>query len=469
MKYLANYLAFFALTLSPLAHSQITITSSDPTCFGFEDGSITINVTGDESDYEFSVTDTLDVEKIVGASNTANNLTAQCYTVTVTDLTDGTVNEQTVCLNQPEQLEVELDIFNVLCNGDLTGYVEVDTVENSQGDYNNISFDWSSGLPGGIGEDSDTLLGAGTYTLDLTDDFGCAASVAFEITEPTPLELAEIGYEPAFCRLYHYQIGSGQVFAAATGGTADYTYLWENLETGATNVSTTWGGLNPGDYEMTVTDANGCILKQIVALDSVNPTPILDISSLELNGNFEGTAPVCISMTNNSEFFAKESDPLADTSFWISIDYPNDPWTLYKDSDYFETFDTCYTEGGEYEVCLRIQNKNGCEDSTCTKITVFDPLSVVPPNVFTPDGDGVNDIFTFSYLSKGVREFQCTIVDRWGTTKAEITEFEEGWDGTDESGSICKDGVYFYIYNGEAENGELFEGQGTIQIIGSSK
>ena len=227
--------------------------------------------------------------------------------------------------------------------------------------------------------------------------------------------------------------------------------------------------MNPGDYEIVVTDENGCTLTQVVTLDSVNPTAILDLSSAQLNGNLEGTAQVCIEVQNNSLYFANPLNPIADTSFWLSLDYPNDPWQLYQDDDFFLTFDTCYSEGGQYNVCLKIQNKNGCEDSICHLVTVWDPLVITPPNIFTPDGDGVNDVYTFDHLAQGVRTFNCVIVNRWGVTMAEINDIAEGWDGTDRNGSICRDGVYFFIYSGEAENGELFEGQGTVQVIGTKK
>ena len=445
----------------------LIVTYNEPTCYGFTDGSITLNIVGGEGGYDFSITDSLGAEQTVGNSNAANNLGSGWYDISVVDTIGCGAVSDLIFLDQPPQIEVDLNIQDVLCHGDATGYVEVDTVLYSQGDYDWISYDWSTGPPGGLGEDSDTLLTAGTYTLDLTDSLGCSASIVFEVEEPPVLEFSEIGYEPAYCRLYGYQVGNGQVFAAATGGTPDYTYQWENLGTAETSTNTTWGGLNPGDYEITVTDGNGCILTQVVTLDSVNPTAILDIQSAQLNGNYEGTAQVCISATNIAEYFANPLNPLADTSFWISIDYPNDPWTLYQDGEFFNTFDTCYNVGGEYDVCLKVQNKNGCEDSTCTKITVWDPLIIKPPNIFTPNGDGVNDIYTFEYLSQGVRTFNCIIVNRWGVTLAEINDINEGWDGTDKNGSICKDGVYFFKYSGEAENGEEFDGQGTIQIIGT--
>jgi len=364
---------------------------------------------------------------------------------------------------------IDLYIFDVPCNGDATGYAIVDTVDFQQGAWSNTVFIWSTGQ-GGLGVDSIGNLVAGTYTIDVNDEFGCAQSMDFVVTEPPILVFSEIGYEPAYCRLYNYQKGNGQVYAAATGGTPDYTYLWTLLGSAPlqTSINTTWGGLNPGDYEMVVTDGNGCILTQIVSLDSVNPTAILDITSQNFvpSGSNQGTAPVCIEVQNNSEWFANPLNPIADTSFWLSMDYPTVPWQLYKDDDFFLTFDTCYNEGGQYDVCLKIQNKNGCEDSICHLITVFTPFVITPPNVFTPNGDGINDVFTFEFLLEGATELHVTIVNRWGVKMAEITEVDGVWDGTDRSGSDCKNGVYFYVWEATAENGDLHQGQGNIQLIG---
>ncbi|MBN4071312.1 PKD domain-containing protein [Crocinitomix catalasitica] len=463
--------ANFNMPIIMTAEPDITIIQNDPTCFGFSDGSFTVLVSGGSggASATFVITDASSTVINVGGSNAVNSLVAGTYTWDVDD--GGCSATGTVVIVDPLAMVIDLDITNVLCNGDLTGGVEVDTVDNHQGAWANVSYVWSSGPPGGVGITSVTGLPAGQYTLDLTDEFGCAASIDFMILEPTPLVFSEIGYEPAYCRLYDYQVGNGQIYAAATGGVPSYSYLW--TEDGSvplnTSINTTWGGLNPGSYTMVVTDANGCILTQTVALDSVNPTAIFDISSAELNGQFQGTAEVCLDAVNNSLFFANILNPIADTSFWVSFDYPNDPYTLYQNDDFFTVFDTCYDEGGEYLVCLKIQNKNGCEDEVCELITVYDALELTPPNIFTPNGDGVNDVFTFEFLQKGVLTFNCVIVNRWGVKMGEINDIYTGWDGTDRSGSQCRDGVYFYVYSGTAENGDPFEGQGTIQIVASKK
>ena len=88
-------------------------------------------------------------------------------------------------------------------------------------------------------------------------------------------------------------------------------------------------------------------------------------------------------------------------------------------------------------------------------------------NIFSPNGDGVNDFFTFEYKSASIAELECIIVNRWGIKVGEINTPTGSWDGTDLNGSPCSDGVYFYTYVAKADNGEKLEGQGTIQIVGS--
>ena len=86
------------------------------------------------------------------------------------------------------------------------------------------------------------------------------------------------------------------------------------------------------------------------------------------------------------------------------------------------------------------------------------------PNIFSPNGDGNNDAFTFEFLSLGIETFYCQIVNRWGVVVAELNNITDGWDGTDFGGDECPDGVYFYSYSAVSTNDTPFVGQGTVQL-----
>uniref|UniRef100_UPI00048874E9 T9SS type B sorting domain-containing protein n=1 Tax=Crocinitomix catalasitica TaxID=184607 RepID=UPI00048874E9 len=282
------------------------------------------------------------------------------------------------------------------------------------------------------------------------------------------LEFVELGYEPAYCRLYDYQKGNGVVKAAMIGGVADYGYLWTNLQTGETSTNSTWGGLNPGEYQMVATDANGCTLTETITVDSLNPRANFEITSDQFTSNYKGTAEIDAHFVNLSENFANPFNPLADTTFFWNFDSPQGGWVLSEALE--ENFDTVYQARGEsydIDVCLVAINKNGCTDTLCKNIVIYEPIEFKHVNIFSPNGDGMNDIFTFQFQSKSISEFHCVIVDRWGITKTELDQITEGWDGTDKSGSKCTDGVYFYTYEAITDDGTELVGQGTVQIVGS--
>ena len=94
----------------------------------------------------------------------------------------------------------------------------------------------------------------------------------------------------------------------------------------------------------------------------------------------------------------------------------------------------------------------------------FQPISLTNVNIFSPNGDGVNDEFTFDFYAKSISEFKCVIVNRWGIQVGEINDIADGWDGTDMNGDPCKDGVYFYTYRAVSDNSTVIEGQGTVTI-----
>lgn len=442
---------------SPQALDLYMSNSNEPTCYAYNDGSITVQSSGGSSGLTYTWSPTNPVP-----GNTFNNLTAGAYWAFVTDQ-NGCMDSILIDLGQPDSLYGNFTIKDVLCFGDSTGAIIVDSVSNAVG---TVSYFWNlSGIVPNPAPTSNIANGLpiGTYILTIQDAL-CNNQYEFTIVQNPEITFAEFGSEPAYCRMFYYQSGNGVVFASASGGVPDYTYEWENMSTGATTNNTTWGGLNPGLYQMTVTDDVGCTLVQSIQLDSVSPIAAFDVISSELDATtLSGTAIVCATYDNNSQYFANPNDPNADTTFFWELGY-NQPWQISHDVD--ETFDTCYYSEGQYEVCLVALNKNGCSDTACKILTIYDFPILVAPNVFTPgEGDDVNDFFEFDTKQTAIVEFECTVFDRWGKEMYTFTSITDKWDGTTKSGKEATDGVYFYIYKATASNGTLFEGQGTVHLI----
>ncbi len=446
---------------------SMDIIFNDPTCHGFTDGSVTVNVTGELGELIFVITDEAGTVINEDNSNTANTLGEGWYYINVDDDSECS-GIDSVYLTDPGELDIEIDLIDPLCFGDETGIAVVTEVINYTGSDDMISYIWNPNPGGnsGVGEDSTWAMGAGDYTVTINDENGCSKVFDFTITEPTQMTFPEFGFEHAFCRLHEYQSGNGVVFGSASGGTPDYSYVWTNLDNGDESINSTWGGLNPGNYELTATDANGCILQETLFLDSLNPVAAFTVVSDQLNTDCQGTATIEVEFVNESINFANPNDPGADTTFLWNLDNPNAAWQVSH--DVFEVFDTIFTPQGQtyyVDVCLVALNKNGCADTTCKVVTVYEPISFDDVNIFSPNGDGINDEFTFEFKAASIAEFTCVIVNRWGIVVHEMDDINDGWDGTDKNGDPCTDGVYFYKYVAKTDNSTDIVGQGSLQIV----
>src|SRR5690606_31808040 len=113
---------------------------------------------------------------------------------------------------------------------------------------------------------------------------------------------------------------------------------------------------------------------------------------------------------------------------------------------------------------LMVIDDNGCIDTYTQTVHVTGDLEM--PNVFTPNGDGVNDFFSFKYDI--FQSFDILIVNRWGNVIVEGkgvtgTKF---WDGNTKNGSECTDGVYFYKFVGTLKDGTTkLEKDGFVTLV----
>lgn len=121
-----------------------------------------------------------------------------------------------------------------------------------------------------------------------------------------------------------------------------------------------------------------------------------------------------------------------------------------------------YATTDSFLVTLIVSLPSGCSDTVSHGFFVYTKGSLYFPNVFTPNGDGENDIWKAQGLE--VVSFALTLYDRWGremTTFSALTDF---WDGTDK-GKPAQEGVYAYQYKAVLRDGRSLTNGGTVTLI----
>ena len=109
--------------------------------------------------------------------------------------------------------------------------------------------------------------------------------------------------------------------------------------------------------------------------------------------------------------------------------------------------DHMYSYAGTYTIGLTANDAFSCKNITTTlqiKIIDCDTLmNIIVPNIFTPNGDGVNDLLTIHSTGKG--KISGEIFNRWGNKIYELNETSTAWNGNTAGGTTAPEGVYYYV------------------------
>ena len=393
--------------------TAVTATSAQTTvlCNGGTNASATVTPSGGTPGYTYTWTPT------GGNAQTANNLAAGNYNVTVTDA-NGCPKVIAVTIIQPQPLSVPITPTNITCNGGTNG----SAIANPSGGTSPYTYTWNTTPVQNT--QSANNLGVGSYTVTVTDTHGCTKQSTVAITQPSPILLTVSGNDTV-CK------GENATLSAnVNGGTPAYTYTWmPGPQNGASIV------VNPttsSNYSVAITDANGCTsavggLFHVTVLPA--PAALFDTAS---SGTFA-----------TSYVFSDLSTPSVTITGWN--------WNFGDNSSISTQQNPVHTfpGAGTYTVTEVAFNKFGCPDTFKRVITINE--GIIIPNVFTPDGDGVNDVWYIP--NSGMKQFSVEIFDRWGTKVFETTADQIRWDGRSSSGKLLSDGTYFYVLKAYLKEG----------------
>lgn len=240
----------------------------DVSCNGGNDGAIKITPSGGTAPYSYSWSN--------GASaDTIFNLTAGTYDVTVTD-NNSCPQNGSYTINEPSPIVITETINDVSCNGFSDGSISV-SVSGGTGPYTYL---WSNGNT----TNAVSGLPAGAISVTVTDDNGCIEVGNYVIGEPLVLSLTD-NISNVTCN----GGSDGAIDLAVLGGTAPYGYSWSN---GATTEDIS--NLTIGNYSVTVTDANGCIINDTY---TITEPPLYTINGFIIDVSCNGLSDGAIQAT----------------------------------------------------------------------------------------------------------------------------------------------------------------------------
>jgi len=207
---------------------------------------------------------------------TISNLAAGTYTVTATDANNcEVIGSATV--TEPDVISIMTSGTNVNCNGGNDGTATAIVT----GGTGIVTFAWDNGMMG----QTITNLIAGVYNVVVTDENGCTAMASVTITEPAAIVLNVSTTDET-----GNGANDGTATANVSGGVGSYSFIWDTNET-----TQMISNLSPGQYCVTVTDANGCTAESCESVNMFgcdNVTNVFNQTNVSCFGDADGSASV---------------------------------------------------------------------------------------------------------------------------------------------------------------------------------
>ncbi|MCO6501146.1 MAG: gliding motility-associated C-terminal domain-containing protein [Vicingus serpentipes] len=279
-----------------------------------------------------------------------------------------------------------------------------------------------------------TGVSTGTANMIFTDIItGCSSLAADGLITVNPLPTITVSSGGILC------VGNTINLTPSSGG------VWSSSNPAVATIDNNGvvTGVSTGTTNMIFTDAiTGCSSIATDGLITVN-----DITALIDANPITGTIPLDV-------FFGNQSTTGSGISY--TWDFGNG-----NTSSLFEP-NHIFTAIGDFTVTL-ITSNGTCSDTDQVIITPFGKSDILIPNIFTPNDDGQNDVFTVKGVN--LESVEGVIYNRWGQTMFQWNHVKGYWDGTTLAGSEVPDGTYFYVISAKGVDGEEYFKKGSFSLI----
>ena len=414
----------------------ISIQEFDISCFGANDGSINLNISGGIPPMFV----TWDDDPTAGIER--NNLSEGTYNVLIVDSSVNNCSiSQSFVILEPQELNLSSIIENAIdCDIVNSGSIDLQVI----GGTPPYSFQWNNGS---ISEDLFNIS-PGNYSVSVVDSRDCEIVEDFTIDRQEDIITSlDITFEADCENDIPYQITTIDI----EGGVAPYQIIWSSGEISGDNNETMTSSQN-GTVLVDVFDSLGCQTQVIFDIDLFSlGSPGFSYSSPGLiECETLGVGDV-IQFNNTS------------TGDYISVDwnFGDNGLTIINQ----ENPTHIYNQPGTYVVTQTVYYEYGCVDVYEDVLYVTDGYGLVLPNTFTPNGDGINDTWHISGIDKySVNKLE--VYNRWEVKVWQVDNYssENEWDGSI-NGQMAENGNYIIVVRATTLFGEIIDLNGPITLI----
>ena len=359
------------------------------------------------------------------------DICAGTYQLTITDANGCTFTFAEEIQDGPVFSAEITEVVAISCGGESDGILNVSATGGFSPVY---AYEWNNGITDSTGY----ALVAGNYVVTVFDGVGCTTTSSFNLPEPTPVTF-DVVVNDVNC--WEGESSGSILLENVSGGSAPYQYSFAGE---APTVDSTFGQLGAGSYQVNVQDANGC--------------------EVSTNAIVSFPAMVNLDLGGDQLIYLGESVSLEPT---FSSNNALITWNLDSCQN-CPTIELQPLESDNYEVTVQ-DTITGCSETVNVWVNVSRERRVFIPNAFSPNEDGVNDLFTIFGDEKSIVNINSLqIFDRWGAKLFEASDLmpnieSEGWDGFF-NGKKMGVGVFIYFAEIEFIDGrtEIFKGDVTL-------